>query len=531
MRSRHIDINDKYVFEWPSLNDSQREFVTSKAPFLCLSGGFGSGKTTALVWKTIVLLHESEWFGDLTGNIGMIGRLRYTDFEKYTLPELFKYLPRQLIRKYYKKDGMLDLINGSTLIFTHFDSTEHLQSSNIGFAAIDQMEQVDWDVFRCVGYERTRLKTLNRYDDYGKLIIPEFNRAGECISVNEEDRAAELKFQCAFGACNPRRGWIYNKFVKNEKLKDSPIDQIRKKYNPDYKLIMSSTYENERNLPEGYIDRQKRDKSTRDFQRSVMGLWDVFEGQVYCDFKDELILDKKLIPHPSWEVYVGIDHGGTGFDEKKMNGVTAVSFGAMEPRINNWDKIHVFDELYLQGSTVEETVLEILRVLRKVKTAQKYHYSEQVNHSEDIIKVRRWGSGKDIFRGIQDAYESIAERYMRYARIHGFQISLVPASVDERERIEKANWLFRKDLVDINPNCIHIIEAHRSVEYGANEKIKSLQDDHGAESTAYLFSVMPIWNHEFSTPKYTETLVDRELKRINDMSSEDNIYGSRYVYA
>ena len=100
-----------------------------------------------------------------------------------------------------------------------------------------------------------------------------------------------------------------------------------------------------------------------------------------------------------------------------------------------------------------------------------------------------------------------------------------------KERIEKANWLFRKDLVDINPNCIHIIEAHRSVEYGANEKIKSLQDDHGAESTAYLFSVMPIWNHEFSTPKYTETLVDRELKRINDMSSEDNIYGSRYVYA
>ena len=48
-------------------------------------------------------------------------------------------------------------------------------------------------------------------------------------------------------------------------------------------------------------------------------MWDIFEGQVYCDFKDELILEKKLIPHPSWDVYVGIDHGGTGFDQVICN--------------------------------------------------------------------------------------------------------------------------------------------------------------------------------------------------------------------
>lgn len=478
MRSRHIDINDKYIFEWPPLNATQREFVTSKAPFLCLSGGFASGKTTALVWKVIVMLHDSEWFGDLSGNVGILGRLRYTDFEKTTLSDLFKWLPKQLIRKHYRKDGILELINGSVLHFTHFDTMEHLQSYNIGFAAIDQMEQIDWDVFKGVGYDRTRLKVLNRYDKNGKIIIPDFDDDGKCISEVQEERDAILNVHCTFGACNPRKGWIYNKFVINEKLKDSPIPQIRKKYNPDYKLIIQSTYENERNLPEGYIERQKRDKSSRDFQRSILGKWDIFEGQVYCDFKDELILEKKLIPHPSWDVYVGIDHGGTGFDDRKINGVTAISFGAIESRINNWDKIHIFDELYLQGSTVEETVLEILRVLRNTRTAQKYHYPELIINSDDIIKVRRWGAGKDIFRGIQDAYESIAERYMRYAKIHGFQISLVPASIDERERIEKANWIFRKELVDINPNCIHTIESHRSIEYGNNEKIARLQDDH-----------------------------------------------------
>ena len=531
MRSRHIDINDKYVFEWPPLNATQREFVTSNSRFLCLSGGFASGKTTALVWKVIVMLHDSEWFGDLTGNIGILGRLRYTDLEKTTLTDLFKWLPSKLIRKHYRKDGILELINGSELHFTHFDSVEHLQSYNIGFAAVDQMEQISREVFISIGYERSRLKVLTRYDNNGKLIIPEFGKNGECISKEQEEQDAVLNIQCAFGVCNPRRGWIYNDFVKNEKYKNSPIEMVRKKYNPDYKLIMSNTYENERNLPNGYIGRQKRDKSSRDFQRSVMGLWDVFEGQVYCDFDDKLILEKKLIPHPAWDVYVGIDHGGTGFDDKKMSGVTAIVFGAIEPRINNWDKIHIFDELYLQGSTIEETVLEILRVLRNTRTAQKYHYPELNVSAEDIIKVRRWGAGKDVFRGIQDAYESIAERYMKYAKIHGYQISLVPASIDERERIEKANWLFRKELIDINPNCVHIIESHRSVEYGNNEKIKGLQDDHSAEAAAYCLSVMPIWNRQFDIPQHQETIVERELRRMNDTSADDSIYGRRYVYA
>jgi hypothetical protein len=230
-------------------------------------------------------------------------------------------------------------------------------------------------------------------------------------------------------------------------------------------------------------------------------------------------------------VYVGIDHGGTGFDDKKMNGVTAITFGAIEPRVNNWDKIHIFSELYLQASTIEETVLEILRVLRNTRTAQKYHYPELLVNNEDIIKVKRWGAGKDIFRGIQDAYESIAERYMKYARLHGFSISLVPASIDERERIEKANWLFKKELVDINPTCTQIIEAFRSVEYGKNEKIAILQNDHASESCEYCFAVMPIWNREFSIPRKEESLVDRELRRINDNSAEDEIYGKRYAYA
>ena len=108
-----------------------------------------------------------------------------------------------MIRKHYRIDGILELINGSVLHFTHFDSMEHLQSYNIGFAAIDQMEQTDWEVFKSIGYERTRLKTLARYDKDGKLLIPEFNRAGECISKTQEERDAVLTYQCAFGVCNP----------------------------------------------------------------------------------------------------------------------------------------------------------------------------------------------------------------------------------------------------------------------------------------------------------------------------------------
>lgn len=530
MRIQNIALEEKDVM-WPKFNPTQWEFIKSRAPFICLSGGFGSGKTTALVWRIIFLLIDSPIFGNMKGNVGLTGRLRMADFEKTTLPELLRWMPRKWIERIWKKDGILEMVNGSLLHFTHFDSIEHLQSYNIGFAAPDQMEQIDERVFRAVAYERIRLKTLIRLNDNGNLIVPKFNEDGICTSPDPEVQSAVNNYQCVFGACNPRPGWIKRKFVANQQLLESPIEQIRNKYNPDYHLILSSTYENQANLPKDYIERQRRDKSSRDFARSVDGVWDSFEGQVFCDFSDDLILDKNKIPHPSWELFVGIDHGGTGYDETRATGVTSVTFGAKKPVVGGWNKIHVFCEVDLQGSTIENTVNEIAYALKALKTMWKFHYPECNLTDYEYPEVKAWRIGNDAYRGIQDANESIAERYMRFAALIGLKMPLAAAGIDERERIERVNWLFRKSLAMINPKCEHYIEAHRIVEYGKNEKIKLMQDDHATESGGFMMSALPMWHQQFEIPEQEMSLVDRELAGMQESVFSDDVYGGRYATA
>ena len=493
------------------------------------SGGKGGGKTAALARRAILLGISSPYFGDLSGNYGVLGRLRLKDFYDTTYKEFMHWLPRSWIRKFYKKDGILELVNESVYQFTHLDSIEHLVGLSIGFAGIDQIEQIPESVFDELAYNRVRLKVLNRFRYVqGKKIqiIPHFNADGDCISIEPDELSAVLKYQNIFGVCNPRRCWVYKRFVLNEECLESHDAIVRARHNPDYKLIGIPTPENKPYLPANYIERQRRDKNEREFKRDVLGSWDVFEGQVYSDFTDDLILSKNQIPNPSWDVYVGIDHGGTGYDNTRATGITAVTFAALEPRQGTYPKAHIFSELDLPASTIEETVVAIDGVLKATYVAQKYHYElfdKQHISPDGRIKVKAWRCSPDMMKGIQDEHESIMERYMRVASERGFLMPLAIGSKDEHERIEKTNWIFRKKLCDVNPRCINYINSHRAVEYGANEKIKLAQDDHHCESGGYLFSGLPTLWRDVKVPVEVQSIVDRELARVNSNSLYDEV--------
>ncbi len=519
MKPRHL-YQDSDNIEWPAFNQSQQEFVFDRTPFLLLSGGFGSGKTTALAWKIIMMMVDSEFYGDLSGNVGIAGRVGLEDFKKTTLPEILRWLPKSWIRNHFEKNGVLELVNESILRYTHFDGIDHLQSLNVGFAAIDQMEQLKKEVFTALALERIRLKVLTRYDQFGHLVVPEFDRiTGECISEEPERLAAVLKFQTVFGACNPGKSWLKQTFVMNERFKESQVPFIHAKYRKDFKLIESSAYENASNLPDGYIERQKREKSEKEFKRSVLGSWDEFEGQVFSDFTDDLVNKNDKIPHPFWDIYVGVDHGGTGYDSTRRTGVTAIIFVAVEEKTGEWDRVHVFDELDLQGATVEETTAAISEKLTALRMAWKYHF-EGIKLQE-TVNIKGWGCGGDMLKGIQDCSENIAQRYQRYAQAYGFQMNLMAMGAGERERIERMNWMFRKKLIDVNPKCVHLIDSLRNIEYGANEKVKAQQDDHEPEALGYALSVTPIWTQDVSVPRREPTLVERELAKIGILEEEE----------
>jgi len=523
------------TLEWIRFNAQQEKFIYSTAKFTLGSGGKGGGKSVALCIRAILLSVISPQFGDLSGNTGLMGRLKHSDFMKTTYEELRLWLPSSWIRKYYKKDSIIELRNESTLKFTHLDSIEPLVSLNVGHCGIDQMEQIPEDVFKEVGYNRTRMKVLERYRyETGEKIriTPQFDDDGVCISTDPLELDAVLRYQPTYGVCNPRRvRWIMEKFIKNEDNRVSTRPRERKKHNPGYKLIYIPTTENLANLPDGYTELQKADKSAREYARDVMGEWGAFEGQVFIDFTDDLILNKRLIPRPEWDIYVGIDHGGTGIDKTGATGITHVTFLANEQIQGTYDKVHFIDELYLSGSTIEKTVAEIANKLHWIWHKQKYTY--EVHGDKVRADVKAWRIGHDAARIIQDADETIMARYMRLARNlpDPMHMALLLGGKDQAARIEKESWMFRKKLFDINPHCTHAIDTFRTIEYGTNEKIKANQDDHASESLGAACSALPLFYQDFAKEQKKESRVDRVLRQQkNALTNMDShpVFGSRY---
>lgn len=510
--------------DWPPFNRPQEEFVFSRHPFVLGGGGMGSGKTNALVRRAILLSIDSPSFGNMSGNVGLIGRYKEKDFQKTTYLELKRWLPREWIKRENANMGVLELMNGSVIHFTHFESVDHILSYNVGWCAIDQMEEIPEEVFEELAYRRVRLKVKTVYDQNGSLVVPRFDDFGRCISTEQAERDSVLEYQTVFGVCNPKRGWLYDRFVKNEEYLLSPDARVRAMHNPDYKLVVIPTTQNQKYLPVDFITRQKRSLSDREYRRYVEGQWDAFEGQVYEDFRESKnVLMANFTPPPHFSIVVAIDHGGSGTPQKKnATNITAVDFLAYSERGAQYPEIVVFEQLYLPGSTIEESVAEIDRKLQQIAEAQRLEYKADPGLR---AKVRTWVCDPSMQRGVQDTQESLMEAYMRHARNRGMSMPLQAGIRDEMAGIQRVNWMFREGIMNVNPKCSTLIGELKSVEFGDNEKIKKLQADHATEALRQGVMVIPVSVHGVDIKEqksFAEQVIEQEMKQE---SYQDDVYG------
>src|SRR4030043_2473057 len=65
----------------------QEKFIFNNNTYSLFSGGFGSGKTVALVLKALILSQM------LPGNTGLIGRLTYPELRDTTQKTFFEFCP------------------------------------------------------------------------------------------------------------------------------------------------------------------------------------------------------------------------------------------------------------------------------------------------------------------------------------------------------------------------------------------------------------------------------------------------------
>lgn len=221
-----IELNGK-TFKF---SPKQKEFISDfKSRYILYSGGYGCGKSLALYIKIILF---AKCF---PGNRIVLGRRTLADIERTILPDLFDLMPSSWFT-HRVKDGIINFPNKSQIILFGLDALQEgseadkkkaqqkLKSLNIGAFFIDQLEEVEYEVFNTLS---TRMRR-------------------------------NVPFQQGNMTTNPANFWAYDYFKANPR--------------EGTKLVQGSMLDNKDNLPEAYL-RDMLSKDQRWIRRYVNGEW------------------------------------------------------------------------------------------------------------------------------------------------------------------------------------------------------------------------------------------------------------------
>ena len=233
-----IELNGKIY----KLNETQSDFICNLKDDYCLNnGGFGSGKSLALYIKLYLFIKC------FPGNRILLGRKTLADIERAMLPDLFEIIP-QGEYEHRVKDAVINFKNGSQIILFGLDALQagdlgdikkaqqKIKSLNLGAYFIDQLEEVEYDVFD---------------------------------ALNSRLRLTKVPVRQGNMTCNPANFWAYHYFVRKcVKMGDTWTESDNKSA-----LYMSSMLDNRDNLPEDYIRRQMEGHDQKWIDRYVFGKW------------------------------------------------------------------------------------------------------------------------------------------------------------------------------------------------------------------------------------------------------------------
>jgi phage terminase large subunit len=283
----------------------QGEFHGSNAKYRAFGGGFGNGKTSAGCAEAFFLSMEYP------GTVGLISRKTRPELKATTQETFFNGgggvvdtdwtgCPQELIRSFNKTEGKLTLVNGSVIHFWPLDEPQKLTNLNLGWYLIDQAEEVSEDMFLMLNGR------LRRRNSPRKGII--------LFNPNGHD-------------------WIYKRFVKYKMA--------------GCELIHAKTSDNP-NLPTDYIQ-QFEGYPAAWKRRFFDGSFDVFTGQIWPEFNDDIHIIRPFEIPVWWEGIECIDHG--------RRNPTAVLWLRFDDKGNCF----VVDEHYQAGQLVGFHAEKILR--------------------------------------------------------------------------------------------------------------------------------------------------------------------------
>lgn len=260
------------------------KFHASRAKVQMFGGGFGNGKTTGAIIKTLNIAR------DYPGANILIARSTYPKLNDTIRKEFLNWCPKSWIkRKNLSQENVVELTNGTVINFRYIQqggksgesSTSNLLSATYDLIVVDQVEDpeiVEKDFLDLLG--RLRGQTTYQGDD------PTMPSSGP---------------RWVILMCNPTRNWVYRKLVK-------PLHDLKNGiHNPDLlidedtglpmiELFEGSTYENKDNLPADFIKTQEAAYKGQMRERFLLGKWGAYEGLVYADYDPAVhMLDNDLM--------------------------------------------------------------------------------------------------------------------------------------------------------------------------------------------------------------------------------------------
>jgi hypothetical protein len=414
-------------WQWDKLK-AQELFLKSIDRFTMISGGFGTGKTSSLVAKVLLLLL-------IPNNLGYLGRLDGKALRASTMQSLYDMLPKEYLSQHNDQKGFLKLkpeYGGGKLIYGDFKDLNDLKNIPLGFFAIDQAEEIPEDVWK---YLVGRLRRKNPILNNG---LRQYWVHGQCPNTTTRHFALHGDTQCrlcsaqlpklderipqgmyyptwdllcyntyGFGACNPEgpSHWIFKYFpgLPGKHGISGPGEK-------GYKSFHATAWDG---MNAGFIGREYVEDMEALYkslplmwERYLEGKWVEAEGLVYPTWRrEESLLPRHATRHDGTalfdsndDCYEWIDHG--------LAAPTAVGWVLIKECLCGCGKLdyYLIDEHYEGEKTVNHHAQQIKTHRERLPYQVKGTYLDSQAFSRTLIGQSGTARADQLY--------SVADEYM-----------------------------------------------------------------------------------------------------------------------
>ena len=365
-----IKLNPKQSKLYNTVFDENGEMRLNCPKEIAYFGAFRCGKS--LIMMTIAYILCTSY----KGVNGLYARGTYPQLEDSVIKQFLALFPPDQYNYDYK-DAKKRIVfaNDSVINFRSFDKADKILSNEYDFAVFCQAEEIAFNLFLMV-IGRMSGKALPK-----PLILTEGN---------------------------PSPTWVKDRYINNKP------DEIM--------FLQGTTFENQSNLPDDYIETLMKEYPPEYISRYLHGGWDQVSDGVYSSMCDHhLIYPLRIEKH--WHKCIGLDHG-------TVNDTSLVWLAKDES--NN---VFIYDEWHQANARIDEIV----------SNANRHGPMPIIADYSMKTPDRDYGSW--------------------WNDLQNQGLNLVEARKDKQANILLVNQLFHQNHLRIFNHLSYVIEQHKEYRY------------------------------------------------------------------